>query len=679
MTIMPSFLERFGAVPLREVFADATWVSAFDPELKWLEMPPARFLEYVRSAPRRPYDIVSTDPSVFQGEVSLLAAQAHRIWLTLDLLAPLLVNSPDFVILDVGAYPFAIAEAIRAYLNCRCRLIATVVQRLSAEAVACLAEQRIELLPVNLDPRVKVGDPLPGMTEYLPLPDDSVDLVIFAHVIEHLYQPIQILREVVRVLKPSGKLVVTTDNGLLLGGFLNYLHCGRYLHEPVEGTAAMVFHEWRGHVRFYTEGDLRTLLEAAGAEVLECRFREVLYNSVPEECFRDPNTRLPRWRAHLLQEIPEFRNELMLVAAKKSAPAISNPLDAEANAAELRRLSAEFAAGRIDLDRATLLDVAFGYRLFCGRWPTAAELLAHGKSPEPRGVDRLVDVLLRSPEFKGRALTVHLERPGPSCIVMAETEGGLRFFFSVQDTFVGFPVAVGVYEPEVRAALDRLLAPGMNCVDVGANFGYHALRMASVVSRDGGKVYAFEPDPFNYQLLLKNIAENHLEHAVIPHQLACGDQDGEVFLYRDANPANFGGAAVLPREDRSLQDRLVGRVPLRRLDGLLPEELAVHLAKIDVEGYELFVLRGMENILRRHRPAVILEFNSTALGWHGQNTGADLLAYLTGLGYGIYDAANFARGQLARFEHRPNEWQFANLVCLPLAEAEGAEEPSLEP
>ena len=114
------------------------------------------------------------------------------------------------------------------------------------------------------------------MTDALPLADDSVDLVLFAHVIEHLYHPIQILQEAFRVLKPGGKLLLTTDHGFLLGGLLNYLNDGEFVHEPVQETAAMVFHEWRGHVRFYTEGDLRKLLESAGGGVVDSALHEVL-------------------------------------------------------------------------------------------------------------------------------------------------------------------------------------------------------------------------------------------------------------------------------------------------------------------------------------------------------------------------------------------------------------------
>ena len=55
-----------------------------------------------------------------------------------------------------------------------------------------LKAERIELIPVNLDPRVIVEPRLDGMTDSLPLENESVDIVLFAHVIEHLYHPIQL-------------------------------------------------------------------------------------------------------------------------------------------------------------------------------------------------------------------------------------------------------------------------------------------------------------------------------------------------------------------------------------------------------------------------------------------------------------------------------------------------------
>ena len=671
MVVVQTFLERYARTPLGEVFADNSWVSVFDKSLDWLDLPSRQFLDYARSAKRTPYDGVPENPETYPEGITFLCAQAHRAWLTVQRLQAHVLDSPSFVVLDLGAYPFAIDEAIRNYLRRHCRIIATVAQRLPAEAIACLAAQNIELLPVNLDPRVKVADPLPGMTDYLPLPDNSVDLVIFAHVIEHLYHPIQIVREIVRVLRPGGKLLLTTDHGMLLGGLLNYLNNGVYLHEPVQTTAAMVFDEWRGHVRFYAEGDLRTLLENAGAKVVDCQLREVLYDSVPEELFRTPNTKLPRWRVNLLKEFPALRNEILVLAEKGSdAPdRAANPFDCAASAAELRWLAEQYAGRSCDLARATPLDFVQGYRLLYGRWPTPDELTRHARNPPRRGVDEMLQELLCSREFQARGLGVQLERPGPSCIIMTETAEGHRFFFSAQDTFVGFPVAVGVFEPDVRAALDRLLRPGMNCLDVGANFGYYSVRMGAVVRQAGGRVFSFEPDAFSFALLLKNRSENHMEDIIVPFHVACGDRDMEVNLYRHPNPANFGGTRVGRPGETPASGELSGRVPLRRIDDLIPPDVSVHLIKMNAEGFEPYALRGMQRILSYDRPVLVCEFAAVALLSHGEDVPARFLNELAALGYSIYEAASFGRGEPARFEYQEAGCQYANLVCLPSAES----------
>jgi FkbM family methyltransferase len=662
-----TFLARYASTPLGEVFADQSWVSVFDECLGWLELPPEEFLSYARSAKRTPYDGLPEDPAVYRSDTTFLIAQAHRIWLTVQQLSRFVTDDPEFVVLDLGAYPFAIAEAVRNFLGRRCRIVGTVAQRLSAEAVRCLEAQGIELLPVNLDPRVKVAERLPGMTDYLPFPDDSVDLVVFAHVIEHLYHPIQALQEAARVLKPGGKLLLTTDNGMLLGGFLNYLNNGSYLHEPVQCTAAMVFNEWRGHVRFYTEGDLRTLLEAAGLKVMECHLREVLYNSVPEEYFREPALRIPRWRANLLSEFPNFRNEIQ-IWAEKGGPVggdAGNPFDRLAAGADSQRLRDEFSRGVCDLSYTTWLDFLFAYRLFCGRWPTEAEMRRFAEAPPRRGVDELVQTMLGTKEFAARSLGVQLERPGPSCIIMTETEEGFRFFFSAQDTFVGFPVAVGVFEPDVRAALDRLVRPGMNCVDIGANIGYHAVRMGAAVRAGGGKVFCFEPDPFSFSLLVRNRAENRMEDVLVLFNVACGDENGEVELWKDPNPSNFGGAHTRKAGQPVVSRELIARVPLRRLDDLIPPEIAVHLVKMDVEGFEPLVLRGMRRLLEENRPILVCEFNVPALESLAAGASAAFLQELTELGYSLYEAGAFGRGEAAGFQYSGPACQFVNLVCLP--------------
>jgi SAM-dependent methyltransferase len=316
-TGMPSFLEACGRERLSDIFGDNSWVSIHDQSLDWLELPSQAFLDYAENRPRLPFDGVPPDPKLYRDDPTFLILQAHRVWLTVQTIARHLPHpSANPVVLDIGAFPFVIDLAIRDFLRQDCRIIATINQALSQEAKEALQRNRIEEIPVNLDPLVKVTTPIEGMTDRIPLEDSSVDLIIFSHVIEHLYHPRLIVEEMCRVLKKGGKIVLSTDNAFLIGGFLNYLTNGAYLHEPVEITSAMVFTEWRGHVRFFSEMDLRTLLERSGMRIVESRFHEALYNSLWKRYFVEPFLRMPRWRADLLSRFPEFRNEIMMVAQK---------------------------------------------------------------------------------------------------------------------------------------------------------------------------------------------------------------------------------------------------------------------------------------------------------------------------------------------------------------------------
>ena len=317
LKFVAGFLERYRDRTLGDVFGDNNWVSIYDPALNWLNLPPKDFLDYAVRKPRFAFDGVPEDPNTFRNHPTFLILQAHRVWVTIEKIKAHLRNSRESVLVDLGAYPFTVDLAVRNYLNFDCRIVSTINQQMQPEWVEPLRQNRIETVPVNLDPLVRPTTMIEGMTDYLPLKDNSADFVLFSHVVEHLYQPFSIIKEACRVLKPGGRLLISTDNAFLIGGFLNYLTRGPFLHEPVDNTAAMVFTEWRGHVRFYSEGDLRTMVEKAGMHVVESGFFEILYNSVLEDYFVDPAVRIPQWRVDLLTDNPELRNEVILVAEKR--------------------------------------------------------------------------------------------------------------------------------------------------------------------------------------------------------------------------------------------------------------------------------------------------------------------------------------------------------------------------
>jgi FkbM family methyltransferase len=210
---------------------------------------------------------------------------------------------------------------------------------------------------------------------------------------------------------------------------------------------------------------------------------------------------------------------------------------------------------------------------------------------------------------------------------------GQRFAVNSADDGIATPLLVrGEYEPGETALFERLLAPGLAVADVGANFGYYSLIAAAGVG-ERGVVYAFEPEPASWELLLRNIEANGHGNTV-PRRCALSDREGETVLHRDK--VNFGrhslGAANLMRRAHAVT------VPTTTLDRFLEREAGgrrLDLLKIDVQGAEALVLGGAKRTLERDRPKILLEFWPFGL----RNLGADpetLLLDLTERGYRVH-------------------------------------------
>lgn len=132
----------------------------------------------------------------------------------------------------------------------------------------------------------------------------------------------------------------------------------------------------------------------------------------------------------------------------------------------------------------------------------------------------------------------------------------------------------------------RYLRPGDTVVDVGANIGYLSL-IASKVVGGTGRVLAIEPHPKIFRFMCKNIALNRAGN-IQPLNCAIGDHESDAVLTdisADDQNAITKGAGV--------------SVPMRSLDMLTKGFNHIALLKIDVEGYERFVLQGAEQTLRK--------------------------------------------------------------------------------
>lgn len=154
-----------------------------------------------------------------------------------------------------------------------------------------------------------------------------------------------------------------------------------------------------------------------------------------------------------------------------------------------------------------------------------------------------------------------------------------------------------------RFLLRSLLSPGMHVVDVGANLGYYLLLILRSIG-PSGSVCLIEPSPENLPHFHKQIAANGF-HNVVLHPVAVGEAEGTVGLRSGIN------SGVTAENAGAYQ------VPIKPLDAVTPDR--VDALKIDVEGFELDVLRGAAHVLQRDQPILFLEVHPHILPRFGTN------------------------------------------------------------
>jgi FkbM family methyltransferase len=144
------------------------------------------------------------------------------------------------------------------------------------------------------------------------------------------------------------------------------------------------------------------------------------------------------------------------------------------------------------------------------------------------------------------------------------------------------------YEHTETDATSSLLRPGDVLVDAGAHVGWYTILAARKIGTDG-HVYAFEPDPDNYQLLAQNVRLNQLENVSLA-QVALHSEAGSMSVGRQSDSGSITARPVARQHVETVVaetlDRMVPRVPVR-------------LLKIDVEGLEPEVITGATGVLSR--------------------------------------------------------------------------------
>ena len=171
------------------------------------------------------------------------------------------------------------------------------------------------------------------------------------------------------------------------------------------------------------------------------------------------------------------------------------------------------------------------------------------------------------------------------------------------------------FEPEIDFLMKLLVKQDSNVLDIGANVGFHTVRLAQRAT--SGRVYAFEASPCAIHKLNKNCAFNNLKNVtIIPHALGNLTEIKKININKTGDGLE-GTSSFLTTHHIQREPNLYDQtdVQIYRLDDLIDqlEIQKIDFVKIDVEGFEPMVIEGGLEALQRHRPIIITEAHSVRL------------------------------------------------------------------
>ena len=211
---------------------------------------------------------------------------------------------------------------------------------------------------------------------------------------------------------------------------------------------------------------------------------------------------------------------------------------------------------------------------------------------------------------------------------------------------------IGTYETPTRVTIQNLLKPGGTFVDIGANIGYFTAVGAAMVGPTG-TVHAFEPVP-RYADYIQVLADNNPASTIKVNRFALGSSTSAANI-DVAGPRNIGwNSMVSDMVDRSyhrdgtttphgheLEEQI--EVPIYRFEEYARQHSLtdINLMKVDVEGWEIHVLRGMGDMLEYDRPPIICEISPHII----EATGSNVNSFLDWLSDHRYRSVDLVTGR----------------------------------
>jgi FkbM family methyltransferase len=218
---------------------------------------------------------------------------------------------------------------------------------------------------------------------------------------------------------------------------------------------------------------------------------------------------------------------------------------------------------------------------------------------------------------------------------------------------------------EMVDAYREILNEGDFCIDIGAHTGDSTIPIALAV-KNQGCVLAMEPNPYVYYVLEKNARANRCITNIKPMMAAAGStEDFLEFEYSDSGFCNGGrheGISVLSHGHAFKQEVFCVDIEKELQEDFADVLPKLKFIKVDAEGFDLYVLQSMLDVITTYRPIVKAEvYKKTDLNYRRR-----LLSLFENLNYSVYklDEEPVKKGPRLS-EDNLEEWKHYDILCFP--------------
>lgn len=222
-----------------------------------------------------------------------------------------------------------------------------------------------------------------------------------------------------------------------------------------------------------------------------------------------------------------------------------------------------------------------------------------------------------------------------------------------------------MFSLDVIHQINKFLSPGDAAIDIGAHTGDTTIAIALSVGKSGC-VLALEPNRYVFPVLKKNSELNPDKTNIVPLMFAATTEDGDYeFEYSDAGFCNGGLYPGISKwkHGHAFKLKVKGRNLQTFLSNHYPDVVSrLRYIKVDTEGSDLEVLRGISGLIREQKPYIRAEvFKKTS-----PEQRRNLLQFLKGHGYSVYliESDSNYLGELVN-DNNLTKWPHYDIFCVP--------------